>query len=107
MKDLQSCVDDVSHDERVVALKTRNIAVQATGHHLNRKLRDKVSAKCISGHGTGELLRLGEFLRIVTRERNQMAKLTAPSASKQQHCGASCQTDRDDTLQPSAQVESG
>lgn len=48
-------VDEVSGDRRVVALKIRDGAAEATGYYLNRILREGISLICIRGDDAGEL----------------------------------------------------
>ena len=59
-------VEEASRDKRVIALKSRDNAVDAASHYLDQMLREGVSVKCLSGDGAGELGRSGKFLRMLT-----------------------------------------
>lgn len=95
-------VDEATRDKPGVSLRTRDEAVEATGHHLDQMLRYGVSDKCISGDDPGELGRSGKFLKMLaergfwwglypprTSQSYGIAE-NGPSRISSQHPGANC-----------------
>ncbi|CAN0444337.1 unnamed protein product, partial [Discosporangium mesarthrocarpum] len=68
MKYVQVFVDEGSRDKRVIGLKTRDAATDATASYLDDMARDGVVAKCISGDGAGELGRSVKFQRMLVNK---------------------------------------
>lgn len=54
-----------SRGKGVIALRTHEPAVEATGHYPGRILREGLSVEYISGDGAGELRRVGKFLKML------------------------------------------
>ncbi|CAM9404629.1 unnamed protein product [Sphacelaria rigidula] len=65
MKSFQVFVDEASRDKRVVGLKTRDAATDATGAYIDEMARQGVAIKCISGDDAGELGRSVKFQRML------------------------------------------
>ena len=65
MKYFQVFVDEATRDKRVVGLKTRDAATDATANYIDEMAREGLAVKCISGDGAGELGRSGKFQRML------------------------------------------
>lgn len=77
MRYFMAFIEEGTHDKRVVALNTRNVAAETAGHCFDQMLREDVSVKCISGDVTGELGRSG-FFREVLAERGVRWRSSVP-----------------------------
>ncbi|CAN0497107.1 unnamed protein product [Discosporangium mesarthrocarpum] len=68
MKYFQVFVDEASRDKRVIGLKRRDAATDATASYIDDMARDGVVVKCISGDGAGELGRSVKFQRMLVNK---------------------------------------
>jgi hypothetical protein len=73
-KYFQIFVDEATRDKRVIGLKTKDAAVDATKSYLDTMQQSDVHIKCLSGDGAGELDRSGKFQRMLTERHVRWRK---------------------------------
>ena len=61
MKYFPVFVDETTRDKRIVGLRTRYPATDATAYYIDEIAREGLAVKCISGDGAGELGRSVKF----------------------------------------------
>lgn len=94
-------VDETSREKVVVALRTRDAAIEATDHCFDQIIRGGMSVKCINGGGAGELGRSSKVFKILAERgsggvylRRGHCRATGsrngPSSRSWQQPGANC-----------------
>lgn len=75
-------VDKATRYKRVLGLKTRDSAVNATAEYIDEMVREGLAFNCKSGDGAKEL---GRFIKFQRMSGSQVENPTAPGTSIQRN----------------------